>query len=146
MTLDYCDPQSGLCASKTVSEPFLNCTSETPGDPGDEESGPNDCDDGNKCTRDDCFPDVNNEEVGQCWYRLEPCNDFNPCTIDTCTADEGCLILEIPGCLGCTADSDCSDGDICTTDVCGKLGAAPNQCKNVPFVPGPGEETPKECL
>jgi hypothetical protein len=134
MTLDYCDPKSGLCASTAVEAPFTNCIS-----PSAENPNPTDCDDSDQCTIDSCFE-------GQCWYKIAPCTDFDPCTSDACNPDEGCVHTPIPDCKGCSIDTDCNDGNFCTTDVCGKLGAGPYQCKSVPFVAGQGEEVPEECL
>ncbi|HEY2774590.1 MAG TPA: hypothetical protein VGK20_11145 [Candidatus Binatia bacterium] len=68
-------------------------------------SGTTSCDDGNPCTDEFCAPD------GSCLrsYNSNACNDGNPCT----TGDR---------CLGgtCTGSGtiDCSDDDLCTSDVC----------------------------
>jgi len=131
MTLDYCDPKSGLCVNKAVSQPFTQC------DDSDPEAA--DCNDDDFCTNDGCMD-------GTCWYQLVNCNDFDPCSTDSCAVDQGCVFTPIAGCKGCQIDSDCDDGDACTTDLCGKEGAAPFQCKSIIYDPPPGDPFPVECL
>jgi hypothetical protein len=63
------------------------------------------CDDGNPCTNDSCNP------ASGCVFapNTNPCNDNNPCTTGDACAEGSCK----PG-----GPTDCSDGNVCTTDLC----------------------------
>ncbi len=76
------------------------------------------CDDATTCTTDKC-----DSATGNCVYTPKPkdCNDDNPCTTDKCDNEvaKDCVHVKIKGC--CTADSQCDDGNKCTTgEVCKK--------------------------
>lgn len=102
---------------------------------------PSDCDDGNRCTNDQCEPNggpvqftwhcthspssggpcaPDNQclengrcEVGVCVGGISiDCNDFNSCTVDGCDPATGCTHV----------GTDCNDGDPCTLDQCTDLG------------------------
>jgi hypothetical protein len=102
---------------------------------------PSDCDDGNRCTNDQCEPsggpvqytrhcthspssggpcepDNHCLEGGLCDSGVcvggvpIDCNDFNSCTVDGCDPATGCTHV----------GADCSDGDPCTIDQCADLG------------------------
>ncbi|MEC8023128.1 MAG: hypothetical protein VX223_04290, partial [Myxococcota bacterium] len=55
---------------------------------------------------------------GLCMLSLVTCDDFSPCTADSCNESGQCQFSLIEGCIDCADDSDCSDGDACTTDTC----------------------------
>jgi hypothetical protein len=108
---------------------------------------PIDCDDGIACTADSCDP-----ATGECIYDYAnccsldaECYDGNDCTDDSCNTDEG-ECVHAPNTADCY-DGDrctegdtcsggecvsgvpmsCSDGDLCTLDVC-----TDGQCSNPP--------------
>ncbi len=107
-----------------------------PGDP---------CDDGNICTIDFCSNDgtCKHEKAGPITCE----SDGNDCTKDICdemvcshrdmpdgTVCEGDGVCEQGVCEhneppGCKSNSECNDGDVCTTDICGNDG----RCSNVPI-------------
>jgi len=109
----FCDHKTGQC--KTITKPgWTGCEK------------PEDCDDGNPCTIDDC------EEEGTCIYVGKNCNDMNPCTTDSCDPQgTGCSFVAIEGCQGCSKNSDCNDLDKCTTSTCT---TETGTCKIVPIV------------
>ena len=116
-------------ASATILLPFTvvintitveECTCQT-----DEE-----CDDGNECTIDRCVKGVCVHD-----HDRQPCDDGLFCTaIDTCI-DGVCVSTGSPctgdllcseqlgECVECLRDSDCDDGNICTTDTCSESGS-----------------------
>lgn len=96
---------------------------------GDGQSCCNQCDDGLKCTKDNCtvagvcqhfdvacpVPDKCtlgscNPNTGECVYTQRVCNDFNACTNDTCIPDTGCSFRSFA--------SSCNDNSECTIDSC----------------------------
>jgi hypothetical protein len=141
-TNDSCDSATG-CVNDNNTDPCDDGDACTPGDTcldGVCVSGsPLNCDDGNVCTDDSC-------EGGTCQYtdNTDPCDDGDACTAgDTCSegrctgspltcdacfkgrCDGSCHPNkegpECPDCAvdcGCTIDTDCDDGDACTTDSC----------------------------
>ena len=95
------------------------------------------CEDGNSCTDDLCFPltgcvfepntlacddgadctvgDTCKE--GECTAGVEiACNDGNPCTDDACTAAGGCLYT--PNTEPCNDQNQCTLNDVCADGVC----------------------------
>ena len=93
------------------------------------------CDDDNKCTKDDCVEGCcthkvyTPEEALGCCTTLADClnkgnelattdnPDGDPCTVDRCTEDFHCISeMEDPTC--CRKDSDCTDENFCTSDTC----------------------------
>jgi hypothetical protein len=84
------------------------------------------CDDKNKCTHPDGFPDFS---TGLCVCSPSPvnCDDSNSCTADSCDPATGCINTPLLG----TA---CDDGQVCTgPDTCTSAGqcvgaATPNCC------------------
>lgn len=84
---------------------------------------PEDCDDGDVCTRDDCTGGVchNVPQLDCCRSDLY-CNDNYECTEDICDLETGtCSNNLIDGCqiFDCSGnDTLCDDGDICTADSC----------------------------
>jgi hypothetical protein len=65
-----------------------------------------DCEDGNVCTTDKCFPDSGCDHA----YNSDPCDDSNACTLgDLC--DQG-------ACQAGAESLDCDDGNPCTDDAC----------------------------
>ncbi len=76
------------------------------------------CDDGNVCTNDVC------EVSGDCTH--EPANGFLCNDGDPCSSTDFCMQGACTGKAGncdvdCVFNSDCDDGDACTTDLCGNL-------------------------
>ena len=106
-TLDFCEPETGLCKTKAMV-----------------------CDDGNPCTTDSCDAvkgcvAVNLADgsacasdkcttggtcsAGQCSGKATVCDDGKPCTTDACDAKVGCTAAAM-------ANGDkCNDGSVCTT-------------------------------
>ena len=68
------------------------------------------CDDADPCTTDSCDP-----LTQECAHEELTCDDNNPCTTDSC-GPEGCATEPIEGC--CLTNTDCSAGEICTTNSC----------------------------
>jgi hypothetical protein len=105
----------GICPC--VNTPIANGTNCDDGDPCTlddvcsnsvcQPGTPKNCDDGNICTLETCFP----YEPGGCkyWEYSPLCSDGNACTIgDRCSG----------GVCQSGAQMDCSDGMVCTDDVC----------------------------
>ncbi len=113
-TFDACDGTTGTCIH--------------------EEAPPGQCPGTAGCTSDaQCL--ANSCQIGQCIGGMcvthdKVCNDYLSCTVgDACDQlKEGCYFDLKYGCLGCSGDPDCDDGDVCTQDVC--LG--PGVCSNQP--------------
>jgi hypothetical protein len=125
-TTDACNPLSGC-----THTPIPGCVPC---------SVPADCADGNPCTTDACSagscsntPVANGTgcdngtvcdgaetcQAGACTAGSTlDCDDGNACTTDTCDAVGGCGHTAIPGCVPCTVDATCGDGDPCTADFC----------------------------
>ena len=106
-----------------------------------EVSCPDDCDDGNACTIDDC-------SAGTCSHQPVSCNDGEQCTMDSCNPEtSGCEYVPLPGapcseqddaactldtgfCSAagdceltgvpdcCESDDQCADDDLCTFEAC----------------------------
>ena len=81
------------------------------------------CDDGNTCTFDQCYPNV----VGGCYHLAKQspcctgltsvCDDKNPCTSDDCDpATSACLYSN--NSAACDDANACSGADICSGGVC----------------------------
>jgi hypothetical protein len=82
------------------------------------------CDDGNPCTGDVCVGNkCFNTVIPGCWDDEKVCTDtggtWDP-SIPTCVCAAGQAYVAGLGCTvtQCAADSDCDDGDACTSDVC----------------------------
>lgn len=144
-TDDSCDPASGGCKhtnNVATCEDGDNCTIEDAcKDGGCLPGKARNCDDGNVCTFDQCYPNV----AGGC-YHLETkspccigqtsiCDDGITCTNDDCDpatsacshpfntapCSDGSACTKDDLCAGgvCTgATLDCNDGNPCTTDAC----------------------------
>jgi len=108
-TTDSCNPASGCvhvnntapcddgnaCTTKDTCNGAGTCVGGPP---------PN-CDDGNVCTADSCNPATGCTHTSA----AGPCDDGNPCTsLDTCSGGR---------CVG-GPPTDCSDGNVCTDDLC----------------------------
>ncbi|MGD2107960.1 MAG: hypothetical protein PVI86_01085 [Phycisphaerae bacterium] len=101
--------------------------------------GAGDCDDSNPCTTDDCV-------AGVCTYTNNslPCEDGLFCTTgDTCGGGScvgggdpcvGPLLCSesLDDCVECLGAGDCSDGNICTNDVCNIVGSCENPANSLP--------------
>jgi hypothetical protein len=86
--------------------------------------GAGDCDDANPCTNNVCSP------LGSCNFpsNTNSCNDGLFCTInDVCSfgscvgGGPRCPVMcneSINACVDCLTNTDCSDGNVCTTDSC----------------------------
>jgi hypothetical protein len=55
------------------------------------------------------------------------CTAGGPCQVGSCGVDGSCYYESIPGC--CASDTDCGDGDLCTTDTCD---LATKSCSHAP--------------
>ncbi len=97
------------------SSPKDNCTSNA------------DCDDGVDCTNDSCVggscvfaaDDANCSDDGQYCNGLETCDAIRDCVHSGSPCPIGLICEETNDlCLGCTADSECDDGNACTDDAC----------------------------
>lgn len=115
------------------------------------------CNDGNKCTDDQCNPATGKCEsfgwtpfccnsdadctdsclVGKCLsdgcnFSGKDCNDGNACTADSCMFGTGCVHTPIPGCgqptPECTTNAQCVDNTTCTADTC-----VNGKCENTPI-------------
>ncbi|MBM4354309.1 MAG: hypothetical protein FJ109_11020 [Deltaproteobacteria bacterium] len=94
-TADSCDPKVG-CVHAPTSEGKS-------------------CDDGNKCTNNDVC------KAGVCTGVGVECNDGNPCTDDKCeNAEVGCFFE--PNTNPCNDGSVCTTGDTCGAGVCKGVG------------------------
>lgn len=120
-TDDYCDMESGMCA--TVDSEDFRCADNDP------------------CTVDKCVPDT-----GVCSH--DPCNDLDPCTADSCDPDVGCLSVSVcDDGNPCTSDQcnrtecraelvhSCDAGntactDVCNFDDCEDAGNTESYCQN----------------
>ncbi len=135
--LASCDPATGMCISTPIPGcGQTGCTSDAQ------------CDDGNLCTVDAC---ALSSAGGTCVHKADltmpgvccdptssmpsTCNDNNACTQDICGPDSMCQFLQMPGCtVKCTADKDCTAGDVCTLAKCDVpsgvclYGTIPNCC------------------
>ncbi|MSP91509.1 MAG: hypothetical protein EXR79_06870 [Myxococcales bacterium] len=103
-TTDGCDASSGGCTSQPIVGCGGNCTKDS------------DCNDQNPCTTDSCTG-------GKCAFapNTAGCEDSDPCTeADKCAGGQ-CQ----PG-----AAKPCSDGSVCTDDVCDKATGACNGTPN----------------
>lgn len=106
------------------------------------------CDDKNRCTDDECIlTDVNDPLSATCAHSPKPedyCNKDDKCFVYACDPTRGCTETKItlpvgnnctqyecdpdtgivktidlcPRTPDCVVDSDCSDGNLCTTDTC----------------------------
>ena len=128
--INPCVPQTCISGQKD-EQGFMTSTCKP--DPAPEGT---ECDDGNKCTKDDaCVADAG---LVDCVGIPKECDDGNPCTDDTCDAGEGCMseFNNDPcqsdsycgltgkcaeGKCGPPIDLSCDDGSACTTD---------DQCEN----------------
>ena len=138
-------------AEETCNGVDDNCNGDV--DEGDVVEGIGVCDDGNKCTDDQCLGEDGCENValsegecldndpctvadhceeGVCVGNPVLCDDGNPCTQDQCDGTGGCKFVE--------NSEPCDDGDPCTVaDEC-----AAGQCTGVEV---PCEcQTPEDCL
>ena len=79
-------------------------------------TSPEECDDGNECTDDDCVG-------GLC--ENTPVPDYTVCTGGVCCGGLCTAIV-------CSSDTDCIDGDECTTDTCTDPGLCSASCSNTP--------------
>ncbi|ODS35767.1 MAG: hypothetical protein A7316_07480 [Candidatus Altiarchaeales archaeon WOR_SM1_86-2] len=94
-------------AVNNVSQSAANCSSDS------------ECDDANECTADTC---VNPGTIGA------HCSHSNSSDNTNCAG--GICCSGICAAPVCSLDSDCSDGDPCTTDACGKAGTCSASCSN----------------
>ncbi|MBI5610053.1 MAG: hypothetical protein HY902_14355, partial [Deltaproteobacteria bacterium] len=115
-TLDKCDSASGNCLHPAKPdgancEDGDLCTSNDTCKAGTCAAGPpTNCDDKDACTADSC------SKTGGCSNKTVadkfPCDDGDPCTYtDVCTAGQ---------CAGVKVN--CDDNNVCTDDICGKVG------------------------
>ena len=83
------------------------------------------CNDGNACTSGDAC-----SSTAACLGKTPvPCGDGNACTADSCHPIQGCKSVPMP------ANTDCSDGDVCTKgDACGD-GACKGKAPELPAAP-----------
>jgi hypothetical protein len=111
-------------------------------------NGAETCDDGDPCTDEVCDVDAHcrHIDVSPCTpcSTDAQCDDGNPCTDDTCSNGR-CAVAQRPEGSDCSAlcrvgdmcdatgtcvlsgtTIDCSDGDLCTLDVCGSDGTCSN--------------------
>jgi len=92
---------------------------------------PDDCDDHDDCTADQCVDGVcrhygvpGEADVASCSDNSE-CQSGDPCLVGTCVINSGCGAFQygtcvyqpVPGCGSC--EQGCDDGNACTTDSCG---------------------------
>lgn len=98
-----CPPATGLCLANIWDDVASTCVETIT-------TGAT-CDDGDACTESDvCSTD------GSCAGTTLNCDDGIECTTESCSASDGC-VFDGTACP-CDEDSDCSDGDACTDDVC----------------------------
>lgn len=134
-TSDSCIPGLG-CQNIPNSSPCSDFNACTVGDQcvgGFCQSGPFlSCEDGNPCTDDFCSP------ASGCtsFFNTSPCDDSNPCTLAS-----QCLN---GGCIGSVID-ECSDGNLCTTDVCDPLSGCVNIDNSDPCEDGDACTGPDFC-
>ena len=151
-TRDSCVATTGQCRFETLAGQACDdgnlCTShdlcvQTPGTNAPSCQGSPACADTDPCTVDACDP-----ATGACLNQVLDCNDGNPCTVDSCAnglcradpvfgiaCEDGSLCTVgdacgrdatgAPACIG--APVNCSDGDVCTADVCDEATGA---CRN----------------
>jgi len=113
-TTDVCDLSGGggVCVNKANAD----CCEEDA-----------QCDDGKSCTQDKCWSNKckSSAPAAGCCADDPPaknsCDDLDKCTIDYCANGHCHHHGPAMGC--CLVDSDCDDGDTCTTGTC-KMGAA----------------------
>ena len=110
-------------------------------------AGPLDCEDGNVCTTDGCYPGSGCSNVpntapcsdgdacsqgdqcagGDCHPGGEvDCDDLNVCTDDSCSPDSGCL--HAANQAACDDENPCTSGDHCEGGMC--VGAAAIECND----------------
>ena len=77
-------------------------------------SGPEECDDSNECTADDCVGGV---------CQNDPVDDDTPCSIGVCCSG-ACTAPD------CSVDADCDDTEACTSDTCLEPNACSALCSN----------------
>ena len=148
-TADSCLPD-GTCVYEPTNE----------GEPCDDESectnpdtctegvctGPGaDCDDGDPCTGDPCFPDLGcfhyTKQEGEpcddgssctlddtcvmavCTGTPTACDDGNPCTADTCDLALGCVHTPTGNGQPCDDGDACTTGDFCSNGTCESTGS-----------------------
>lgn len=137
-----CDAEDGLCKYEAIV-----CPDGQVCDPNTGDCVPcttdHDCDDGNSCTDDTCdssgecafTPNNTNScddadvcngievcQAGGCVSGTPlNCDDVDICTENSCEPVAGCIFTPL-----CLADADCSDANLCTTDLCND-----GCCKNV---------------
>jgi photosystem II stability/assembly factor-like uncharacterized protein len=138
---DACNATTGECEFTPLTGPCTDGDPCTMGDtcvfdPAEQQStcqGSTTCDDGDPCTNDLC-----DAITGACTVEPYDCDDGNPCTVnfcnagscdltfvtgicddgDPCTQGDQCELDGMGG-VSCEGQSPtCSDGDVCTTDVC----------------------------
>ncbi|MBW1808752.1 MAG: VCBS repeat-containing protein [Deltaproteobacteria bacterium] len=103
--------------------------------------GSRDCADQDSCTDDACDEDANS-----CNHILVPIPGAEGRSVDdTCsnTIDDDCdalTDLNDPDCIECTLDSECDDGNACTTDTC-----ALGYCGSVPVADGTACDDEQYC-
>ncbi|NUN13438.1 MAG: hypothetical protein HUU55_07365 [Myxococcales bacterium] len=127
-TTDTCDPAIGCVFAPANGTPCSDGNACTIGDncqsgvcvPG----GQPNCDDQNVCTADGC-----NSNTGDCVNLpiLAPCDDGDPCTVNDQCVQGACQ----PG-----APLDCSDGNVCTDDICDALTGCSNVNNTAPCEDG----------
>ncbi len=115
-TDDSCDPATG-CVYANNSEPCDDgnaCTTNDTCSGGACGGSSLSCDDGNECTDDSCNPATG------CGYadNSNACDDDHACTGNDVCFEGDCVGTPIPGCVECTDDSQCDDGNGCTDDTC----------------------------
>lgn len=86
--------------------------------------GPEDCDDGNACTTDECVAgSCANTPIPGCCQSAADCNDGNPCTDDACVSN-ACVYTN--NTIACDDGNACTTSDACSGGAC--VGGAPLDC------------------
>lgn len=86
---------------------------------------PNQCDDQNLCTTDECVSEY-------CFWTPKDCDDLDPCTLDGCDPATGvCTHQPVPGAgCGCARHADCPADEVCLADgldsVCDPVSGPPD--------------------
>ena len=128
-TDDFCDPKSGCSHSNNTAscEDGDSCTTgDACKDGSCKAGGPKNCDDGNVCTFDQCYPNT----ADGCYHLATKspccigvtsiCDDGNTCTNDDCDPKTSAC-LHSNNSAPCTDGSACTGSDNCKDGTCGGI-------------------------
>jgi cysteine-rich repeat protein len=92
------------------------------------------CEDANNCTIDTC-----NNAQGTCSHTAKNCADAQACTVDSCNPVDG-------KCANTANNAACSDGNVCSDDICSAMTGCSNPANTAPCDDGVECTTGDTCV